>query len=259
MTWKLAPRLPPRAGAALNHLALSAAIALAVFLPIYFFWYPDVLYESAGGKDIFLIIVGVDVALGPLITLIIFRPGKRGLAFDLVVIVLLQTLALAYGVWVLFEARPAYIAFVKDRYEIVRANGFPEGELEKAHAKGYDDLPVTGPKLVGVRLPKDPDELFRLMISGFAGVDAEYYPRYYVPYDQVRDEVRMQAMPLETLRKRNPHRKAEVDAAVAATGRAEDQVRFLPMRSGKADLSVLVDRKTGDVLRITSLQPWPQE
>ncbi|HSS27048.1 MAG TPA: hypothetical protein VLL50_03790, partial [Usitatibacter sp.] len=113
-------------GASLAHIALSALIAFAVFLPIYFVWYPDVLFESAGGKDLFFLIVGVDVTLGPLITLVIFRPGKRGLLFDLVVIALLQTAALAYGVSVLFEARPAYIAYVKDRYEIVRANSFPE-------------------------------------------------------------------------------------------------------------------------------------
>jgi len=252
-------KAPPRVGASFVHLGISGAIALAVFLPIYFFWYPDVLFQSAGGKDLFFIIMGVDVTLGPLITLIIFKPGKRGLAFDLVVIALLQMGALGYGVWVLFEARPAYIAYVKDRYEIVRANGFPEGELEKAHAKGYDHPPVTGPKLVGVKMPTDPDEQFKVMMSGFAGVDVQYYPRYYVPYDEVRNEVRMQAMPIATLRKRNPHRAAEIDAAVAATGKPEDQVRFLPMRSGKLDLAVLVDRKTGDVLRITSLVPWPEE
>jgi hypothetical protein len=258
MTWKPLRKLPPRLRAALIHIALSAAIALAVFLPIYFFWYPDVLFESAGGKDLFLMIVGVDVTLGPLVTLLIFKPGKWGLKFDLVTIALLQSCALAYGVSVLFEARPAYIAYVKDRYEIVRANSFPEGELAKAHAKGYDKLPVTGPKLVGVRLPKDPDEQFNLMISAFAGVDAQYYPRYYVPYDEVRDEVRMEAMPIETLRKRNPHRIPEIDRAVAATGMPADQVRFLPMRSGKTDLTVLVDRRTGDVLRITSLIPWAE-
>ena len=169
--------MPPRVRAALIHLTLSAAVAAAVFLPIYFFWYPDVLFESAGGRDLFFLIVGVDVSLGPLITLIIFKPGKKGLVFDLIVIGLMQTAALTYGVYVLFESRPVYLAFVKDRFEIVRANGFPPGELEKAHAQGYDQLAWTGPKLVGVKLPTDPDEQFKLMISGFAGVDAQYYPR----------------------------------------------------------------------------------
>ena len=45
-----------RLRAGLIHLCLSAAIAAAVFLPIYFFWFPDVLYESAGGRDLFLLV-----------------------------------------------------------------------------------------------------------------------------------------------------------------------------------------------------------
>ncbi len=251
--------MPPRVRAALIHLALSATLAAAVFLPIYFFWYPDVLFESAGGRDLFALIVSVDVTLGPLITLIIFKPGKKGLLFDLVVIAMLQTAALTYGVYVLFESRPVHIAFVKDRFEIVRANGFPEGELAKAHAMGNDQLPWTGPTLVGVRLPTDPDEQFKLMISGFGGVDAQYYPRYYVPYADLRGEVVKESRPLETLRKWNPKRAGEIAQALASIGRDEKDVRFLPMRAGKNDLSVFVDAKTGEVLKITSLLPWAAE
>ena len=251
--------MAPRVRAALIHVSLSAAVAGLVFLPLYFFWYPDVLFESAGGRDLFFVVVGVDVTLGPLITLIIFKPGKKGLLFDLVVIGLVQTAALTYGVYVLFESRPVYIAFVKDRYEIVRANGFPAGELEKAHAKGYDKLPWTGPTLVGVTMPTDPGEKFNLMVSGFGGVDAEYYPRYYVPYADVRGEVVKEARPLETLRKRNPEHAGDIAQVLAAIGRKEEDVRFVPMRAGKNDLAVFVDAKTGEILRITSLFPWAEK
>jgi hypothetical protein len=251
--------MPPRVRAALIHLTLSATVAALVFLPIYFWWYPDVLFEYAGGRDLFFLIVGVDVTLGPLITLVIFKPGKKGLLFDLVVIAIMQTAALCYGVWVLFESRPAYIAFVRDRFELVRVNGFPEGELEKGRAGGYDRLSWTGPRLVGVKMPTDPDEQFNLMMSGFGGVDAQYYPRYYVPYDAVRDEVKMKAMPIVTLRKRNPQRSAEIDQVLASLGRKEADVRFIPMRAGKSDLAVFVDPKDGSVLKMTSLNPWQEK
>jgi hypothetical protein len=251
--------MPPRVRAALIHLTLSAAVAAAVFFPIYFYWYPDVLFESAGGRDLFFLIVCVDVTLGPLITLIIFKPGKKGLLFDLVVIAIMQSAALVYGVYVLFESRPVYTAFVKDRFEIVRASGFPKGELERARAKGYDNLSWTGPVLVGVKLPTDADEQFNLMISGFGGVDAQYYPRYYVPYAEVRSEVVKEARPLETLRKRNPKRAAEIAQVLAAIGRKEEDVKFIPMRAGKNDLAVFVDAKSGEILKITSLFPWAEE
>lgn len=251
--------MPPRIRAALIHLTLSAAVALVVFLPIYFYWYPDVLFEGAGGRDLFFLIVGVDVTLGPLITLVIFKPGKKGLLFDLVVIGILQSAALAFGVYTLFESRPVHLAFVTDRFEVVRANGFPEGELEKARGKGYDKLSWSGPSLVGVKMPTDPDEQFKLMVSGFGGVDAQYYPRYYVPYDDVRPQVVRAARPLETLRKRNPERAGEVAAVLASIERKEEEVRFVPMRAGKYDLTVFVDAKSGEILKITSLFPWAEK
>ncbi len=133
--------MPARIRAALVHLSLSAALALAVFLAIYFYWYPDVLFEGAGGKELFFLIVGVDVAVGPLITLVIYKPGKWGLKFDLVCIAIVQLAALVYGVSVMFEARPAYIAFVVDRFAIVRANGFPEGAPRKAGPRDMTSSP----------------------------------------------------------------------------------------------------------------------
>ena len=248
--------VPPRIRASLIHLALSATIAALVFLPLYFYWYPDVLFESAGGRDLFLLIVGVDVTIGPLVTLIIFKPGKKGLLFDLIVIGVVQATALCYGVYVLFESRPVYIAYVVDRFELVRANGFPEGELEKGRAQGYDRLSWTGPKLIGLKMPSAPEERFNLGISGLAGVDAQYYPRYYVPFDSVRAEVRAKALPIATLRRRNPQRNAEIDRLLAALGRSEADLRFVPMRAGKADLAVFVDAGDGAILKITSLTPW---
>jgi hypothetical protein len=245
-----------RVRAGLIHLVLSAAIAAAVFLPIYFLWYPDVLFERAGGRELFLLIMGVDVVIGPLVTFVIFVPTKKGLVFDLAVIAILQSAALAYGVYVLFESRPAYIVFVKEGYELVRANQFPAAELAKARAKGFDPVPLAGPKWVGARLPADPDEKLRVMTAALAGMDLPLFPQYYVPYEDVRAEVRGAALPLETLRKRNPGRSAEVNATLARLGRKEDEVRFLPLRTGKSNLAVFVDSKTGDVLKISPLNPW---
>jgi hypothetical protein len=242
--------------AGLIHLSLSAAIAGAVFLPIYFFWYPDVLFESAGGRDLFLLIVCVDVTLGPLITTVVYVPGKWGLKFDLAVIGTLQAIALAYGVFVLFEARPVNIVFVKDRFELVRANEYPPGLLERGAARGYDRLSFTGPRIVGAKLPTDPKAQMEMMMSGIGGVDVHLYPQYYVPYDEVRELAKAKGEPLRTLRERNPARAAEVSELVAASGRKEEGLRFLPLRAGKVDLTVVIDAASGEIVKISSLMPW---
>ena len=243
--------------AAAIHLGISATIATLVFLPIYFLWYPGDLFQSAGGLDLLLLVLGVDITVGPLMTLIVFVQGKKGMAFDLWIIGLMQASFLAYGVFSLAESRPVFLAFVKDRFELVRANQVPESVLAQAHMDRYRDLSWTGPKLVGVQFPADADERFKLMVSGMAGVDIQAYPKYHIPYDAVRKDVVAKAAPLAGLARFN--KGIDVAAVARGVGRAEGDVKFLPLRAGKVDLSVLLDAKNGDVLRLAAVKPWEFE
>jgi hypothetical protein len=244
--------------AASIHLAFTSLVAGVVFLVNRYVWYPDALFDQAGGRALLLLVVAVDLAIGPLITLIVFVPGKRGLAFDLATIALLQLAALSYGSWVMFESRPAFIVFVKDRFELVRANEVAKPEPNEAPvAAGLGQVPLAGPRTVGVRLPKDPEEQFRLMMSAMSGADAQNFPRYYVPYDEVRLQVVAHAEPIARLRELNPGAAGTIDHFVARAERPESQIRFLPMRAGPTvDLAVLVDASRGDILGIASLRPW---
>jgi hypothetical protein len=243
--------------AAALFLALSLAIAALVYLPIHYLWYPGALFAQAGGRQLFLLIVGIEMVLGPLIVFIIYRPGKKGLVFDIVVLSLLQAAALGFGIWVLFESRPAYVVFVRDRFELVRANEIGEQELAKARG-AFADIPLAGPRTVGAELPKDPDEQFRLAMSAMSGAaDVQNFPQYYVPYDDVRGYVLLVAKPIARLRELNPGRGVDIDRIVRDHGGAEDGLRFLPMRAGKfIDLAVVVDSVRADVLEISALRPW---
>lgn len=237
------------------HLAISATLAALVFAIVYFVWYPGAMFDAAGGRDLFVLIAAVDVTIGPLITLIIFVPGKRGLKFDLTVIALLQLCALGYGAYVLFESRPVWIVYVKDRYELVRANQVQEGERAKAKPP-FDALSITGPALAGARLPKDPNEQFRIAMSALAGFDVQTYPEYLVPYADVKAQVVAHAAPLEGLRALNPGRSSDIAALPAKVGRPPSSIGFLPMRAGKRDLTVLVDMSSGKYLGNFDLKPW---
>lgn len=241
-----------RAGAA--HLALSAIVATAAFLAAFALWYPGALFAQAGGLQLSLLVAAVDVTLGPVLTTIVFKPGKKGLGFDLLVIGALQCLALAYGLSVLFEARPVYIAFVKDRFELVRAEDIPAPQL--ASAGEWARFSLTGPRFVGVRMPTDPRQQFEVMVSGIAGLDVQYFPKYYVRYDEVRRDVTSHAAPIERLRALNPAKAATIDRIVSGSGRAEASLGFLPMRAGPRDLTVIVDKDRGDIVEVTALSPW---
>ena len=238
------------------HFALSVLVATLVFLAIYFVWYPDALFSKAGGRFLFFLIACVDVTIGPLVTLIVYKPGKKGLKFDLVTIALVQAAALMYGVWVLYESRPAFVVFAKDRFELARANEIEPAELAKAQAP-FNRIPLGGPAIVGARLPTNPDEQLRIMTSAAAGLDVQGYPQYFVPYDAVRRDVLERARPFGELRKFNAESPGAVEALARRLGRPEGSLRFLPMRAGPAtDLTVVVDAARGDVLHIADLRPW---
>jgi len=248
--------LPPRVRAAGLHAALGALVAAIAFAWVRFAWCPGPLFEATSSAKPMALLAGVLLVAGPLATLAVFSPGKRGLLFDLVVIGLLQAGALAFGLWTLFEGRPVYVVFVKDRFELVRNGDFPASEVARAAASPYLRLPLTGPVITGAKFPSERTELARIMALAPTGVDLHQMPQHYVPYDAVRAEAQAKAGKLETLRTLNPTERASIDALPREAGVPEESLGFLPMRAGEHELAVLLDRRNGDVLRITALRPW---
>src|SRR5262249_35748019 len=105
--------------AATIHSSISAIIAIAVGALLFGVWYPPPYFHAAGADELVLLLVGVDLAIGPLLTLIVFRPGKWGLKFDLVAIGVLQSAALIYGMSVVLQSRPVFLVGVFDRFNLV--------------------------------------------------------------------------------------------------------------------------------------------
>ena len=242
--------------ASLTHFLISLAVAGVVYFAVRYLWYPGPLFEIAGGLELLLIVISVDVTLGPLITMLIYKPGKRGLKFDLTVIAILQLAALAYGIYTIAESRPVYITFVKDRFELVRAGELDDADLAQA-APSFGQLNWFGYRLAGARIPKDPKEQMKLMDSAIlGGKDIHLIPRWYVEYSVVAQDAAKAAAPIRKLRQLNPDNKIEIDEVVARSRGPEDAVGFLPMRAGKRDMTVVVTRNTGDIVALLPLRPW---
>jgi len=243
--------------AAGGHLALSAAIGAAVLALMIFVWYPLPYFEAAGGNDLVLLMVGIDVALGPLLTLAVFNPAKGlgRLRFDLVVIGVLQVAALAYGAHVMFTARPAYLVFAVDRFDLVMENLLSDAELAKA-SPPYDRRPLGKPPTVGARTPADPKLAQESLFLALSGVDLVQQPRYYVRYEDIAADAVKRAQSIAELRRLNPDRGDRIDALVKASGRTEDALVFLPARAPNRDFTVILDRTTGAIVDKVMLKPW---
>ncbi|HYR01622.1 MAG TPA: TfpX/TfpZ family type IV pilin accessory protein [Casimicrobiaceae bacterium] len=243
--------------AAAIHLGLSALIALTVVAVMLALWYPQPYFDAMGGKGLLKILVGVDVTIGPLLTLIIFDRRKKSLRFDLAVIALLQLAALVYGVYVMFEARPVYAVFVMDRFEMVSADQLDPADLA-AGPPEYRALPLTGTKLVGTKLPdkSNPEEWNKLVFSSVGGKDAQNFPRYYVPYAEAVPAILAKARPLSALLEGHPEREPAVRAAVAKSGQAESALAFVPLMGREGAMTALLDRRDARLVAVLSIDPY---
>lgn len=240
------------------HLGISATIGTLVVSTMLLVWYPGPFFTAMGGNDLVLILLGVDVALGPLITLVIFNPGKglRLLRMDLAIIGMVQAMALAYGVYVIAEVRPVYMVFTVDRFDLVAATDLREAELARVTDPAFQGVPWGRPRTVAVRNPADPKEQMRIVQSALAGADLQTFPQYYVKYETLAPQALKRALPMSVLRRRHPEAQAEIDGALARLGRRDGDTRYLPLKARSRDYCVLLDAKDGAVVGFIELFPW---
>ena len=239
-----------RVRAALIHLAASVTLAVVVATMVFAFWYPGEYRSFSGGSELFLLVVGVDLALGPLITLVIFdrRKPVAELRRDVAIVVVLQLAALVYGLSVVSVSRPVVIALEQDRFRVVLASGVFVEELATA-AEQFRSLSLTGPVLLRSALPTDPVERTKALSLGFRGYDIGARPKLWKPWDAAaRAEALAHAKPLATLAARHPTQKAALDAAVAKTGLAAGGLVYIPMITFREDWVALLDAAKGDVV-----------
>lgn len=239
-----------RVRAALVHLGLSLLVALAVGLLVFAVWYPAPYREISGGRDLFVLVIAVDVVLGPLLTLAVFnvRKPRAELRRDLAVVALLQFAGLAYGLWTVQLARPVHMVFEIDRFRVVHRIDIPV-ELEPRTPPGIEVAPIGGPTVLSTRAFRNENEKMEFTMAALQGVNLGARPDLWEPYDAGRDRILAAAKPVAELKRRFPQQSAEIDAAVRQVNRDAGGVSFLPLVARKAEgWTVLLDARTAEIL-----------
>jgi len=237
--------------AASIHLVVSFLLALVTFLLLFFVWYPPPLFAAAGGDRLVVLLITIDIVIGPLLTLVVFRAGKPGLRLDLAVIGVLQVAALLYGVHVMADARPVWLVHAVDRFIAVSANAIDDADRAAAPPQ-FRSPSWTGPRVVSARLPESQEEQLQQLGTALAGKDIEREPRYYVDYAEVRSDVARRRRPLDVLVAKDA---SAVAAFVAKHGGAQADYGFLPLVARSDDVAAVIDAK-GDVVGFIDVDPW---
>lgn len=238
------------------HFALTLMLAACAAALIFIVWFPDPFQTMVGGTKLFELVVVCDLVLGPLISLVIFDSTKARwkLVMDYSIVAVVQLAAMIYGVFIVAGTRPVYVAFNKDRIEVVTARDISAAELAAARDPAYADLPWSGPRFVAIRVPKE--EAQDALFQSLNGNEEHQRPKFFIPYDAALDQIRQRAKPVSALTAKFPAATAQFDAAVRGLAIPAERVRWLPVRHRQGFWTVLIDNENGRPVAYVPFDPY---
>jgi hypothetical protein len=241
------------------HLGVSLVVAFVAAALVFEVWYPYPYREISGGRELFLLLVAVDVVMGPLLTLAIFdrRKSNKVLRRDLTIIGLLQMAALAYGLWTMMLARPVHLVFELDRFRVVHAVDVPPESLPQAPAE-FQQLPLAGPTLLSVREFRNAKESFDATMVAVQGSALSAQPALWQSYQKAQAQVIRVSRPLTELKTRFPGRVTDIDAALKAAlpSHPAEVIGYVPMIGRQTFWTAFIDTKTAEVIAFVPIDSF---
>lgn len=180
------------------HIGISAVIFIILTAIIVFIWYPGFLFHTDGGWNGIRLVAGVDFIIGPTLTLIVYKVGKKGLMLDLTLIGLVQFFCLAGGTWIVYEERPVTVFYMDGTYHAVSKEFFDTNKIDPEKALSLDD---HIPAKVYIKLPEDKEKRMKLLIAQIITGPLYAQPDRYLPYKENLDRIMQDAMDPATVDK----------------------------------------------------------
>ncbi len=235
----------------LIHFSISLIIFFILLYFILVQWYPEPLFSTDGGWHVIRIIAGVDLILGPLLTLIIFKPGKPGLKFDLTMIALVQALALSWGVWNTYNERPAAIIYTFDFFTPVPAYQLAEQGFTSKDLKQFgDDWPI----LIYIDIPKE--KISKVLGEALkAGKPLYLFTEYYKKFSKDQAKIlKENSMNLDKYVEDKPGLNKLYQLALLTTA-ANTNTAYLALHSREKWVTVIFDLDEMRIIKAMDIEP----
>jgi hypothetical protein len=225
------------------HLLGSATALTLVLGALYLGWYRWPGWYLSGVIHVIVVMVGVDIVLGPLLTLIVANSKKsvRELSRDIGIIVTVQLIALGYGTTALWSGRPLYYAFSADCLEIVQAS---EIDATATKTQQLELAPhwYSLPRWIWAPLPKDSDEAQKIVAGAIqGGTDVTGLPQYYKSWDQGLKELKLQLKKVDEIRYFSKKQKESLKQRLEASGLSPDAPNGIALMGRGPSLLAVID------------------
>ena len=230
----------PRVRAFLIHMAISFVIFLVLAYIIVAYWYPLPFFHTDGGWQGIRIIAGVDLVLGPLLTLIVYKPGKPGLKLDLTLIGMAQALALSWGIWVTYSERPVAVVYTLQYFTPVSAKLLTKVGIPPETLATYGE---KRPVPVYVDLPQAPEEQQKYLAQAVSsGTPLYLFTELYRKFDTESLQIlKQQSDQLHSHLESDPKGKQQLDEFFQIHPELYNRYLFIPLHSRYQRLVIVVD------------------
>jgi hypothetical protein len=237
------------------HLLGSACLLALALGSLYLGWYRWPGWYLAGALTIALVMAGVDVVVGPLLTLVIANPDKprRELTRDISIIVVVQLIAAGYGVMTLWNGRPLYYTYSEKFLEMVQAQDLSPEDVALGQKLNPNLAPhwYSLPRWIYAPLPKDASLANKIASGAFAGgADVIDMPQYYRPWAEGLADMRQHLRSLKGMTEIGKNDKQMAAQRMQQLGFPADQALVLPMTGKEKPLVAVIDPAT---TKITAL------
>lgn len=226
-----------RKQAFLTHLSVSMAIFFVLLYLIAVEWFPSFYYKLDNGYMGTAVIFFVDVVLGPGLTLLVFKPGKKSLKFDMTVILILQLAALVWGVKSVYEERPALTVFYYGKLTCLSQSGVPEVDIES-----IENGASGNQKLAFLRTPDTASERRAFWYEALGNNSSEIY-YYGSRFEPVNEENIKRILDYklnpDDLKQENPNNSIILNKYIKTHPGYQDTYYFYPIK-GRFNMGVAV-------------------
>src|SRR5579862_1348950 len=230
------------------HLLCSVMVLSAVLGTLYLGWYRWPGWYLTNALRVAPILASVDLALGPLLTLLIANQAKarKVLARDIAIIATVQLVALIYGASTLWFGRPLYYTYSEDRLQLVQASDLDPEEVALGIKQNPQFAPhwYSLPRWVWAPLPAEASakaDIIKSAVGG--GNDVIQMPRYFQAWERGLPQLREHLLTVDQQRdygffKKKPKLKQMMDKL----GYSPDEPITMIMSGQSPPLLVIFDR-----------------
>jgi hypothetical protein len=216
------------------HLLGSASALSLILGALYFGWYRWPGWHLTDVTGVVIVLVGVDVVLGPLMTFIIASESKprRELVRDISIIVAVQLAALAYGTMSLWNGRPLYYAYSETVLQLVQAYDIDAEEAAAGRRQNPEFAPhwYSLPRWIWAPLPQDSDTRQKMVLSAITGGDDVIsMPQYFKPWEQGVPVLRKQLKKVDDVAYFAASEKKKLKERMRVAGFDPEQLNSIPL------------------------------